>query len=116
MMNKDMLDRMSEVRDEWCVSIYLPVAETDASENRRQLTESIAEAARKLVALGVAPQKTARLLGPVEMILENNGFWSDREEGFAAFFTDDSFVWYSIPHRFDKLVVVTDRFHLKPLI
>lgn len=116
MMRKDSLTRMAEVRGEWCVSIYMSIVESETKENRKRLKNLTAEAARSMIALGVAPLKTARMLGPVEMILENAGFWADRKEGFAAFFTPDSFVWYSIPYQFDELVVVTDRFHLKPLV
>jgi hypothetical protein len=116
MLKNEHLVRMGEVRDEWCVSIYMPIAQADAPENRARLKNLLADAARKLLSLEMIPIKVARLLAPIEMILDHSGFWKDRKEGFVAFFTQDSFVWYSMQYQVDELVVVTDRFHLKPLL
>ena len=107
---------MAETRSEWCVSVYMPVNEADAKKNRLRLKKLMIEAESKLRGLNAKPFQIGRILGPVEMIRDNPGFWKDRTEGFAAFFTADSFVWYSMQYQFDELVVVTDRFHLKPLI
>ncbi len=107
---------MAETRGEWCVSVYMPVSDADAKKNKLRLKNLMFEAEKKLLGLEVDPFKIARMLGPVEMIQDNPGFWKGRTEGFAAFFTPDSFVWYSLNYQFDELVVVTDRFHLKPLI
>lgn len=57
-----------------------------------------------------------KVLNPINMILDNKEFWKYRKEGFATFFTADSFVWHSLQYPFDDLVVVTDRYHLKPLL
>lgn len=116
MIKKENLIKMAEIRGEWCVSLYMPVNEKGSKEKRRKLKKLIFEAELKLNKLGVESSKIAQTLGPVEMILENHGFWESRTEGIAAFFTPESFAWYSLQCEFDDLVVVTDRFHLKPLL
>lgn len=116
MLKKENLMRMAEMRGEWCVSVYMPLSDMEAKKKRRRLKNLMFEAEKKLHRLAVESGKIARLLGPVEMILENPGFWESRNEGIAAFFTLESFVWYSLQYEFDDLVVVTDRFHLKPLL
>lgn len=116
MLKKDNVLRMAEVRSKWCVSIYMPTDRTEPKKNRIRLKNLVFDAQDKLLALGLSPEKIARILGPVEMIMENAAFWNDPREGFAAFFTVDSFVWTSMPYKTDELVVVTDRFHLKPLL
>lgn len=116
MLKNDSLIRMSEVRAEWCVSVYMPINRVDAQKNRIRLKNLMLEAEKKLLDLEMIPLKVSRMLGPIEMILDNPEFWKNRSEGFAAFFTPDSFVWYSLQYQFDELIVVTDRFHLKPLL
>ena len=107
---------MAEIRNEWCVSVYMPLGETAAKEKRRRLKQLMFDAEKKLHRLETTPSHIARTLGPVEMILENPGFWESRTKGIAAFCTPESFAWYSLDYPFDELVVVTDRFHLKPLL
>lgn len=116
MLKRDSFLRMAEVREEWCVSVYMPIDRIDAPKNRIRLKNLMFEAEKKLLALEMLPATVSRILAPIEMILENADFWKNRTEGFAAFFTYDSFVWHSMNYKFDELVVVTDRFHLKPLL
>lgn len=116
MTKKESLVRIAETRNEWCVSVYMPVKEPDKEKNRRRLKNLIFEAEKKLHRLNVEPFKIDRLLGPTEMILTNSAFWENRTEGFVVFLTLESFAWYSLQYEFDELVVVTDRFHLKPLL
>jgi len=116
MLKKDSFLRMAEVREKWCVSVYMPIDKTDTQENRIRLKNLMFDAEKKLLALEMTPPNITRMLLPIEMILNSQGFWEDRREGFAAFFTKDSFVWHSMRYKFDELAVVTDRFHLKPLL
>lgn len=107
---------MAEVRDKWCVSLFMPVATIDPQKNRIRLRNLRFEAERKLLELDVDPTKVHRMLAPFDLIIENTGFWANRKSGFAAFVTNESFVWYSVPYDLQELVVVTDRLHLKPLL
>jgi hypothetical protein len=116
MLKKQNLIMMAETRNEWCVSVYMPLGETSAKDKRRRLKKLMFDAELKLSRLETAPFQIARTLGPVEMILENAGFWENQTKGIAAFFTPESFAWYSLDYPFDELVVVTDRFHLKPML
>ena len=116
MLKNDSFLRMAEVREEWCVSVYMPIDRIDAPKNRIRLKNLMFEAEKKLLALEMLPATVARILAPITMILDSADFWKNRKEGFAAFFTNDSFVWHSMNYKFDELVVVTDRFHLKPLL
>lgn len=74
------------------------------------------EAEKKLLDLGMMPLKVARMLVPIELILDNADFWKNQKGGFAAFLTPDSFVCFSLLSQIQELVIVSDRFHLKPLL
>jgi len=116
MLTKEDIEQMAEIRDKWCVSLYMPIGQNNPQDNCGLIKKLMFEAGDKLRALGSSPVKITRILGPIEMIGENAEFWRETGEGFAALFTADSFVWTSMPYQPDTLVVVTDRFHLKPLL
>lgn len=116
MLKKESLLKMAEVREEWCVSMYMPINQVEPNKNRIRLKNLRAEAEQKLIQLETDPVIAHRMLGPLEMILEQPDFWKNRKEGFAAFCSKNSFVWYSVPYNLKELVVVTDRLHLKPLL
>lgn len=116
MLNKKTILEMAEVKGRRCVSIYMPISQVDSRKNNVRLKNLISDAKNRLLDLGTSPLKAASLLAPSDMIIDNTEFWQNRNEGFVAFFTDNSFVWYSLPYDFKELLVVTDRFHLKPLL
>lgn len=116
MLKKESLLKMAEVRDKWCVSLYMPINQIEVQKNRIRLKNLWFEAEKKLLQLEMNPLKAKRILAPIEMIIDHSDFWQNRKDSFAAFFTKDSFVWYSVPYPLKELVVVTDRLHLKPLL
>lgn len=116
MLEKETILRMAEVKDQWCVSVYMPIRQADSRKNNIRLRNLISEAKKKLLDLGMYPLKASSMLAPIDMILDNAEFWRNRRDGFVAFFTQGSFVWYTLPYVFKELVVVTDQLHLKPLL
>lgn len=116
MLKKENLFKMSEVRNKWCVSIYLPITQTKNCQNRDRLKQLMFESEKKLLGLGMEPLKVARILIPIELMLDNLDFWKDRKVGFAAFLTLDSFFCFSFSAITQELAIVADRFHLTPLL
>lgn len=116
MLKKESLLKMAEVRERWCVSMFMPINQIEPQKNRIRLKNLWFDAEKKLLQLEMDPHQVKRMLAPLEMILEKLDFWKNQKNGFAAFFTKDSFVWYSVPVHMKELVVVTDRLHLKPLM
>ena len=53
---------------------------------------------------------------PIQKLCDNPGFWQYQNDGLALFRSPDQFYYYRLPLRFDELVVVTERFHVKPLL
>jgi hypothetical protein len=56
------------------------------------------------------------LLAPARKLLEDSIFWRHQSDGLALFMSSDEFHLYQLPYHFSGLVVVTDRFHVKPLL
>ena len=62
------------------------------------------------------PPEARKLLEPAKKLIEDYDFWQQQSDGLAMFLAPELFRHYRLPLSFEELVVVTDRFHLKPLM
>ena len=53
---------------------------------------------------------------PAEALLTNNDFWQHQSHGLAIFLSQEYSRNYRLPSKFDELVIVSDNFHIKPLL
>jgi len=52
---------------------------------------------------------------PVRELVDDQAFWQTQSDGLAIFRSPEVFRTYRLPAALDELVLVNDRFHLKPL-
>lgn len=100
-----------------CVSIYMPTYKmsTETLQNPIRFKNLMREAEEKLIATGMRPQDARDLLLPAQE-LDEYDFWQHQSDGLAIFISKNFFSYYTVPIDFQELVVVTNRFHLKPLM
>ncbi len=100
-----------------CVSIYMPTfhVESELSQNPIRLKNLIKTAREQLNGTGRKEADTEELLKPLTSLIENNAFWLDQSDGFAAFLMPQESRVFRLPLNFEELVVSGRRFHLKPL-
>ncbi|MBD6614847.1 hypothetical protein FNW02_02985 [Komarekiella sp. 'clone 1'] len=100
-----------------CVSIYMPTYKmsTETLQNPIRFKNLIRDAEEKLIENGLRPQEARDLLLPAQELNEYN-FWQYQSDGLAVFISKNFFSYYTVPIDFQELVVVTERFHLKPLM
>jgi Bacterial archaeo-eukaryotic release factor family 7 len=111
---KDLLDQLSH----WCVSIYLPTDRTgiETQQDRLRLKNLLKTAAEQLATHGLSVPQVERLLEPAIRLLSDGLFWRHQADGLALFCASDQMHVYRLPISFKELAVVTDRFHVKPLL
>lgn len=100
-----------------CLSLYIPTYRTgsETQQNQIRFKNALSKAEETWEQLGNgAPPET--ILKPARQLLEDTPFWSRQGDGLSLFFTPDIFQAYRLPIHFDELVVMSDRFHLKPLL
>jgi Bacterial archaeo-eukaryotic release factor family 3 len=117
-LNREELQSLIGKQNDHCVSIYLPTHLTEG-ENRQdpdRLKNLLQEAENRLLARGLWATKAHELLKPAQQLLDQGYLWRHQRDGLALFLTENFFRYYSLPLRFPKLVDVTDRFHLRPLL
>jgi hypothetical protein len=101
-----------------CVSIYMPTerAGKEVSQNAIRFKNMLKAAEKQLRAFGLSRAEIDDFLAPGAKLLASNKFWQYQSDGLAAFICPDSFRYFRLPHRFKELTVVTNRFHIKPLL
>lgn len=120
-MNQEFREELRELVQKQggpCVSIFMPTfrAGTEVQQNPIRLKNLLRESEQQLVSLGARQPEARELLGPAHGLLADGNFWRRQADGLAVFIASDVFRTYSLPIHFDELSVVTDRFHVKPLL
>jgi hypothetical protein len=100
------------------ISIYMPThrAKPETQQDPIRFKNLLAEAERQLLANGLRALQVRKLLKPAQGLLSNRPFWQYQSDGLALFLSAKVFRYYRLPLNFRELVVVTDRFHTKPLL
>lgn len=101
-----------------CISMFMPTHRTGAEiqQNQIRLRNLLREAEEKLLDGGLRTAEAKALLEPVSGLLGNVIFWRHQSDGLAVFLSADVFSYYCLPIDFDELIVVADRFHVRPLL
>jgi Bacterial archaeo-eukaryotic release factor family 3 len=117
-MKREELRSLVGKQNGHCISIYLPTprAGAETRQDPIRLKDLLCEAEQRLLAQGLWGTKVHELLKPAQQLLDQECIWQRQSDGLALFLTHDFFRHYSLPLRFPKLAVVTNSFHLKPLL
>jgi hypothetical protein len=102
----------------WHVSLYMPTEHKgqETEQNRIRFKNLLQEAEQRLLSKGIRTPDVRQLLNPAQQLLEKPGFWRHQSHGLAVFLTADTFEYYRLSLSFNALVVISDSFHIKPLL
>lgn len=108
---------LSEYTGNGCVSIYMPTHRftTDVQEDQIRFKNLIREAESKISEIN-SSRRGLPSLEPARNLLDDRDLWQHQRDGLALFLTGDFFRVFQLPLTFDELVVVGERFHLKPTL
>lgn len=116
--NRAELKRLIDAPAGPCASLYMP-AHRKGPETRQdpiRLKNLLREAEAQLAALGLRAPEVRALVEPGRALLDDTRFWAHQADGLALFLGHGLARAYRVPLALDELVVVTSRFHLKPLL
>jgi Bacterial archaeo-eukaryotic release factor family 6 len=117
-ISRDEIKELLEQPKQNSVSIYMPMHPVgrEVRQNAIRFKNLIKEAEARLIDAGLEEQDANTLLKKAHQF-DNPQFWQEMgEQGLAIFISNDIFRYYPLPLAFNELVVVTDRFHVKPLL
>ncbi len=118
LLNKEILKGLIQRPNGWCVSIYMPTQKAfpETKQNPIRYKNLLREAEERLSQVGLRSSERKNLLEPARTLLKQGFFWRHQSNGLAVFLSDQGFHHYRLPIKFEELLVVTDRFHIKPLL
>lgn len=100
------------------VSIYMPTHRvgTEVQQDPIRFKNLLKDAESRLVERGLRGTDARKMLEPGRRLLDDEVFWQHQSDGLVVFTDPSGFRHYRLPYEFDELVVVADRFHVKPLL
>ncbi|MBW4557519.1 MAG: hypothetical protein KME59_16575 [Trichormus sp. ATA11-4-KO1] len=117
LLSVDELKILVENSQSPCVSLYMPMqkAGPEIRQNPIRFKNLTREAEERLDAMGIRRTEAIDFLQPVKE-LDTTDFWEHQDHGLAVFISPQMFRYYRLPMEFQELVVVSDCFHIKPLL
>jgi hypothetical protein len=109
---------LAAARGEACVSIYLrttPLTQ-QAKADRIELKNLARHALDQLQQAGADTQRRAAIAEQLDDLIDDNEFWRFQAHSLAIFTTAENMRTFRVPNALEPLVVVSDRFHVKPLL
>lgn len=109
---------IAETHGDHCVSAYLPTHRlgVETQQDPTRLKNLLATAISELEALGMKARTAEELLQPATELLGDADFWQHGDLGLAVLLGPDGMHVHRLPEAVPELVVVSDRFHIKPLL
>lgn len=117
-LSQDELQTLMGKHQGLCISIFMPTFRTgvESQQNQIRFRNLLRSAEEKLLAAGLRSQELKELLEPAQALPGNILFWRRQSDGLALFLCAGLFRCFCLPEAFDELIVVADRFHIRPLL
>ena len=117
-LGRDELKALMAPSTDLCVSLYMPTHRTweDTRQDPIRFKNLLRLAEERLIENGMRTVDVRTQLQPAQQLFDSPTFWQHLSDGLAMFITPNVFRHYRLPFPFQELVVVTERFHVKPLL
>ena len=117
-LTRNNLKLLMETHRGLCVSIFMPMHRSGAETQQDPIRfkNLLREAEERLIARGLPAPQAKELLESAQKLLQGDLFRHHQSDGLAMFLSPGVFRTYLLPFVFKELVIVTDRFHIRPLL
>ncbi|MGB8361220.1 MAG: hypothetical protein WCE80_07470 [Acidimicrobiia bacterium] len=118
-LDRRLFDRLAAERGEALVSVYLPthVKGAEVDQDQIRLKNGLTQVDGTLEDAGWKPRERGERLEPSLRLLDDQEFWAHQGQGLAVFIDDESSsTAVALPDEAAELCVVSDVFHLRPML
>ncbi len=117
-LTRNNLKSLLEIHQGPCVSIFMPMHRSgpETQQDLIRFKNLIREAEERLMTRGIPAPEARELLESAQKLLQSDLFHQHQGDGLAMFLSPEVFRTYMLPSVFRELVIVTDRFHIRPLL
>jgi hypothetical protein len=118
LFQKEDLKQLLDYRNDPCVSIYLPTHRVGRAtmQDPIRLKNLLGEAEEALTGQGMRSPDAQELLQPGRDLLNDSDFWQHQSDGLVVFLGENLAQNFRLPLDFKEELLITNRFHLKPLL
>lgn len=115
---RDDLRSLIEADADPCASIYMPThrAGREIREDSLRCKNLLHKAEEQLHEAGLRTPEARAALEPAHRLQGDGQFWRNQSDGLAIFAGRGIFKSYRVPLRFEELLVVNRRFHVKQIL
>jgi len=101
-----------------CVSLFMPThrAGRETEQNTIRFKNLLRDAEDRLLLQGLRPQEVRAILESPRRLLNDLDFWQHQSDGLAVFSSEEEYYCYRLPLPFEELMIISNRFHVKPLL
>jgi predicted transcriptional regulator len=117
-ISKSQVSKLLEISSGPCVSIFMPTHRggPETLQDPIRLKNLLRDITQRLTTDGLRSTEIKKLLAPVNNLLNDSQFWQYQCDGLALFLSPGLFRSYRLPVEFQELSVVSDHFHLGPIL
>src|SRR4030043_1614522 len=117
-LTRNNLNLLMAVHKGPCVSVFMPMHRSgpETQQDPVLLKNLIREAEERLMTRGIPAPEARELLESAQKLLQGDLFHQHQSDGLGMFLSLEVFRYYLLPFVFKELVIVTDRFHIRPLL
>ena len=101
-----------------CVSLFMPTHRRgrETEQDPIRFKNLLRQAEEHLQSKGLRSPEAMEMLKPAQRLLNDPVFWRHQSDGLAVFVNSEGCRHYPLPLLFEELAVISDRFHLKPIL
>jgi hypothetical protein len=116
-LSRDDLKTLMEETGQPCVSLFLPMerAGKETRQNAIRFKNALRDIDERLQSQWSIAD-TRALLQPLYDLADDSKFWQYQSDGLALFRSQSALYSYRLPLNLQELLVVSDRFHVKPVL
>lgn len=118
LMTTDILGELIQETGKDLISIYMPT-HTYGREQQQdpiRLKNLLTQAKDRLHEHGMRTPDIEERLNLAENLLRDESFWQHQSHGLALFISPDLTQTFRLPIDFEEMLIITERFHIKPLL
>lgn len=117
LLEKKQFEDLLAERSRFCISIYIPTHQSGENKDSLiRLKNEISKVENQLSSLGLKQKNIADYLEPIHHLVRDSNFWRLLSDALFIFRSKDKFVYRTLPIQVDEFSLVSDRFHLLPLL
>lgn len=117
-LTRNNLKLLIEIHRGPCVSIFMPMHRSAPEKHQDfiRFKNLVRGAEEQLITRGIPPPEAKELLESTQKLLQGDLFHEHQSDGLGMFLSPEVFRCYFLPFVFKESVIVTDHFHIRPLL